>query len=156
LSGNFGLTDQERLAVLQGQKNIALAFRILEYVATCKEGTTCHECAVGVPFPYQAGSVRYHELVKVGCLVATGKRRKTSGGGTAAVHRVAWDANFKRYLRHVLSAGYRKKRVVPGLGEKEQQVLAAGLDFLREWKRSKSRKGRENAAVLLVNRLASL
>ena len=147
----FGLTSQEELAISGGPKRQAMALQILQHVASCDRGATCDECETVLDIPHQSASARYFELVHAGLLVETGKRR-TKAGSQALVHKVAPRADFKSYL---VAAG-QKRKARPGLTETEQDVLAAGMEFLSRWKRAKTKKGRVEASVTLVNKLGDI
>jgi hypothetical protein len=147
----FGLTPKEALAVNTGPKRSAMGFQILQYVASTR-GATCDECETALGFAHQSASARYFELVHAGLLVPTGKR-KTKAGAQATVHKVLETADFKQYLRFT---SQKAKRARPGLTPTEQEVLRAGMEFLASWKKARSGKGRENAAVTLVNKLGAL
>jgi hypothetical protein len=147
----FGLTATEEQAIALGPKRVATALQILQYIAEQKDGATCDECIAALGVPHQAASPRYYELVMVGCLVPTGKKRTTRMSSSAVVHKVAKDADFKKYLSR-----RRIKKAPAGLTELQQQVLAAGMAFIQSWKRGRTAKVRENAAVKLVNQLGTL
>lgn len=143
-----GLTPAEVLAVKTGPKRIAVAWRILDYVEKTK-GTTCHECLEGIGIAYQTGSPRYHELVRAGCLVPTGQRRTTSQGGMATVHRLAPKVDFKKFLN-------LPKRSGKDSGDLDKEIVRVGQAFLRRWRKAKTHKGRESAAVALVQAMVGL
>jgi hypothetical protein len=151
----FGLTPQEQTALLGGTKHLSQALQMLTYAASRKDGVTCDDCTEALGITHQTASARFHELVKAGCLTPTGKKRETRSGGAAAVHKVAKKADFRTYLSYVQSFQYRKKKH-QGLTEQEQAVLTVGLEFISTWNRVKSKKGREDAAVTLINRLGNL
>jgi hypothetical protein len=147
---SFNLTREQVQAIYLGPKRAAMALSILEFVANQKQGATCDECMVALGLLHQSASVRYSELVKTGCLVFNGKLRSTQSGAKAKVHQVSPTGDFKKYLA---LAGKTKK---PGLSEFEQDILTLGKDFWSRWHKARSKKSREEAAVALVTRLASL
>ena len=147
----FGLTPKQLDAIPFGTKRHAMALRILQFVAP-KNGATCDECMIALRLPHQSASARYHELVRVGCLVRTGKKRRTQSGSLAWVHRDSSNADFTKFLNQTTT----KRKRLTGLTMVEQGVLSAGLKFIASWNRCKTPKGREEAAVSIVNRLAKL
>ncbi len=149
----FGLTRFELAAVRMGNKRVTVGLEILEFVASKPEGATCDECMEALDLSHQSGSARYHELVQVGCLVSTGKKKPTRSGATASLHKVAPDANFAAYL--VLTRTTRKKKL-PGLSEIEQEVLNGGLEFIKRWQKAKSVAAKEEAAKTLINCLGQI
>lgn len=149
----FGLTPAEERDVTSGPRRLRMAFLLLRFVATMKKnGATCDECMTALGLPHQSASARFHDLVRAGCLVKTGKRRRTRSGALATVHVANPAANFKGFMTRPARRRSRKA----GLSELEQEVLSAGLDFVTRWKRARTLKGREEAAVALVNRLGAV
>ena len=146
----FKLTPQEETAVRTGQKRLAMALSMLEFIASQKQGATCDEVMVALKLPHQSAAPRYHELVQTGCLVPLCKRT-TRSGALAMAHLIAPEVNFKDFLTYK-----PKPKAIPGISEFDGEVLAAGLDFLKGWKRSKSVKGREAAVRDLIRRLTKL
>ena len=148
----FGLTPIEVASIEKGPRRLAMALAILRFVSTQRDGATCDECMEALGFAHGSASVRYSELISVGCLQSADMKRSTVHGGTAVVHRVAPGADFRRYI----NAPLKRPKTQPGLSPLEQSVLDEGKRFLLRWKQAKTPKGRENAAVHLVDGLAKL
>lgn len=129
----WGLTQDEITGILGGHRRVRQALLILQHVAGCHAGATSQECSDALGIAHQSSSPRFHELIRAGCLEATGKKRATGHGGQARVHRVAPGADFHSFLKMPVRARSRSKSA---LSPEEQQILAAGLTFVRSWRRT--------------------
>lgn len=151
----LGLDANEENIVTSGPKRMAMAFAMLRFVASREQGATCDECTEALGLTHQSASARFHELVRVGCLVSTGQKRQTQSGGVAAVHKAATNTDFKAYLAQstLLRAPAASGKI---LSNTEQEVLAHGILFVQRWQKAKTVKGRQEAAANLIRELGSL
>lgn len=147
----FGLSPQEAQAIFLGPKRISSALRILQHVAAVdRGGVTCDECEKALDLPHQSVSPRYNELIRSGCLVMTPFKRTTRSGGSAHAYMVAPDANFKKFLGVCQSKAPLKQQ------PHDEQILRISRRFLAQWKKARTKKGREDASVALINALVAL
>lgn len=149
----LGLSNQEELAVRQGPKRLAMAFQILEFAVRQKRsGATCDEVVTALGLYPPSASVRYSELVKSGCLVATTRVRPTTSKGVAKVHVAASRPNFKKYMQYLQRPVSKRA----GLSLLDSSILYVGKAFCKRWTRAKTSTGRENASRYLINTLVGL
>lgn len=133
----FGLSKAEVRLVEHGPKRTLMAWLILIYAANQPDGVTCDDCSGALDLSQNSASARFHELVRSGCLISTGTKRRTSSGSKAAIYKVAPDADFKRFA----SKAWKFTE------DKDTAILAAGRKFVSSWNGSKDRPGLVRALV---------
>ena len=122
----FGLTRKEANIILNGPRRLATALLILQYMKSQKLGATCDDCIVALGTNHQTCSPRFSELEQSGCLVATGRTKKTRSGAPARLMRVASKADFRVFL-------VRTRTRKTGKSARGDALLALCESFLTEW-----------------------
>lgn len=147
---SLGLSKTEQQAVLLGPKRVASAFRILSYVESQSDGSTCCECHDALGISENSCSPRFSELLRAGCIKSNGKYRRTSNGGRAKVY-VVDRPDFLLYLSLI-----RNLVNIRPASTRSRVVLAAVSEFLPVWMTSTSKESRSGALKKLLACLEEL